>query len=458
MKDSCKVNAKLINEIPSCYAKYSASNQDQTSYDSRWQPLNSNTILASPNSIINDAFQYANTPNSYPYAGIVNTYSSGGYMYKMLSNDSQTMRVNLKSLESLNWIDKQTAALFVEFSLYSPNLNLYQYCSILFEITATGSLVNSARFRSVFVPETARDISFSEIMFCAYMLCIVILMVYEIKEIVQLRLVYFTSAFNCLDLFLIGSSWTVCIAYILRLNAVYSVKNTAIRIISKDLISDSTNLNVNLEYASMCNDFLKYCMAFSVALNTICMLKLLRYNKMCIVFMHALRLCLGEIILNGIVFFAYLMSFTQAFYGLFNDKLSQYSTIVRSFQSCVKMILNKETSILFVKNTANASIDDPLGSILFILFFVTVICVFASVFLAIVYNSYTLAASNRHLLYKEDPHVIKYLKLVIGPLFGHQQIDEFTRPKFVYRNIHESFPQKFDELFDRFESVSYIAT
>ena len=90
--------------------------------------------------------------------------------------DSQSMRNNLKILESMEWIDRNTAAIFLEFTLYNPNLNLYQYCIIVFEIVSTGSFVNSVDFRSIDMSNVNNTglASFKILMYLIYLMFIII--------------------------------------------------------------------------------------------------------------------------------------------------------------------------------------------------------------------------------------------------------------------------------------------
>lgn len=53
-----------------------------------------------------------------------NTYAGGGYMIKF-EKDLVLSHQMIDELERTLWIDRRTRAVFVEFTLYNPNVNLF---------------------------------------------------------------------------------------------------------------------------------------------------------------------------------------------------------------------------------------------------------------------------------------------------------------------------------------------
>lgn len=74
----------------------------------------------------------------------------GGYVYE-LRGELKYVQGNLNLLQNMSWIDQQTRAVFAEFSVFNPNLNILCVCTILIEFLATGSLIKSARFEPVYL-------------------------------------------------------------------------------------------------------------------------------------------------------------------------------------------------------------------------------------------------------------------------------------------------------------------
>ena len=53
---------------------------------------------------------------------------------------------NLTQLQQSNWIDKRTRAIIIQINLYNPNANLFAYCTILFEMLPTGTILKYTVF------------------------------------------------------------------------------------------------------------------------------------------------------------------------------------------------------------------------------------------------------------------------------------------------------------------------
>lgn len=49
-------------------------------------------------------------------------------------------------LQKLNWIDRQTRSIFIEFIIYNPNINMFSITTLLFEILPSGNLLKTTRF------------------------------------------------------------------------------------------------------------------------------------------------------------------------------------------------------------------------------------------------------------------------------------------------------------------------
>ena len=94
-------------------------NQDTDNYDLGWQSLSSTPLT----NLI--SFKYSNSSvyNSYPYAGVFSSYVGGGFTYELTGNATQ-IQADFQVMQQNNWIDRQTRAVFLEYSLFNSNINL----------------------------------------------------------------------------------------------------------------------------------------------------------------------------------------------------------------------------------------------------------------------------------------------------------------------------------------------
>jgi hypothetical protein len=59
--------------------------EDKSQHNLKWEAFNSSFVALSSDQDVYSAFLYTKSSqiDSFPYAGVVNTYMGGGYMFKM---------------------------------------------------------------------------------------------------------------------------------------------------------------------------------------------------------------------------------------------------------------------------------------------------------------------------------------------------------------------------------------
>ena len=80
-----------------------------------------------------------------PYEGKYDTYEGDGYVYELRGKLSY-LQGNLSLLRDMNWIDRETRAIFAEFAVFNPNINLVMVATILVEFLPSGSIIATSRF------------------------------------------------------------------------------------------------------------------------------------------------------------------------------------------------------------------------------------------------------------------------------------------------------------------------
>lgn len=135
--NSCKIPAVFSKNltVSFCFADYSPANEDSTNYGFSWSKFNSSYTPPFGMEQLYSAFQYndAETLQGYDFGGDYNVYSGAGYVYQLRGNLAY-LKGNLSQLQQMGWIDRQTRAVFVEFAVYNPNINLIMVSTILAEV------------------------------------------------------------------------------------------------------------------------------------------------------------------------------------------------------------------------------------------------------------------------------------------------------------------------------------
>ncbi|MEQ2196305.1 TRP-like ion channel Pkd2 [Xenoophorus captivus] len=148
--------------------------------------------------------------NSSGHCGQVSKYGGGGY-YQDLSRTKEESANHLQFLKDNLWLDRGTRAVFLDFSVYNGNINLFCIARLvsgsvrlLVEFPATGGTVTSWHFQTVrlirYVSSWDYFVGVCEVAFCLFILYYV---VEEVLEIHIHRLHYFKSMWNCLDVLIL---------------------------------------------------------------------------------------------------------------------------------------------------------------------------------------------------------------------------------------------------------------
>ncbi len=137
--------------IKHCRDDYSWLDDDTDDYMPGWVPIVNETgidnsvntssetsVEPSERKITPFTYQDSIDLASAPYAGILTMYKGGGYTFSFKRSARQTARL-LRVLEKQDWVTVQTRSVFLEFTLYNANVNLFGSCIMLIEFMATGS-------------------------------------------------------------------------------------------------------------------------------------------------------------------------------------------------------------------------------------------------------------------------------------------------------------------------------
>jgi polycystin 1L2 len=438
-----------VNKIvSSCTSEYSSFTQDQRSYDPKWQ-TNSNSSISSSLYNINilNAFKYTKSSdlNSYPFAGKVNTYLGGGYVFKMMSTSNHTKLENqAKTLQNLTWINEQTSAIFLEFTLFNPNVNLFQHCLFLFEITSGGHIVKSSQLTplNLFDLNDKSLISFKIIMYLIYMILVCILIVTETRHLLKSKWTdYFRNAYNYFDLCIIGFSWAAFSMYLYRFYSAYEINDTLKR------NDDKSQLFINFQYTASCQILFDFLMASCVFFASLRFIKIFRFNRRVIVFVHAFKKCLSELVSFGLILIIAWMSFVQAFYILLNTEAKEFASIFDSMATCFQIILGKFNSQAFVGSKSIL----PLP--LFVAYNVAIVFVMVNLLVSILGESFELARQDNDLR-RDDVDVIGFA--INSILSLNPFVEKTSNTKNVYVDFFQNLETSVDKFIFKFKRVIQI--
>lgn len=116
------------------------------------------------------------------HAGELATYSGGGYVQNLGKTKSVTQET-IEYLFTESWITRGTRALFIDFTVYNANVNLFCVIRLVVEFPATAGAISSWSFRTV---KLLRYVTVFEhfVMACEFFFALFILY-YIIEELIE---------------------------------------------------------------------------------------------------------------------------------------------------------------------------------------------------------------------------------------------------------------------------------
>ncbi|XP_029072810.1 polycystic kidney disease 2-like 2 protein isoform X3 [Monodon monoceros] len=186
--NTCKVHSSFQSLMNECYDKYTSENEDLSDfglkYDTEWK-------YSAP--IINSPWHW----------GFTGVYRNGGYIFTLPKSKSETLNKFI-NLRMNSWITRSTRVIFIDFSLYNANVNLFCIIRLVAEFPATGGILTSWQFYSVkllrYVSYYDYFIASCEITFCIFL---IVFTTQEVLKIKEFKSAYFKSSWNWLELLLL---------------------------------------------------------------------------------------------------------------------------------------------------------------------------------------------------------------------------------------------------------------
>lgn len=407
-----------------CYPDYGPSNYDKSNFGLAWTSLTSSASYTD----VQKAFQYTSalSIDSQPYAGLYNNYLGGGYVFKINTKTSNrsSIQSNLASLQANDWIDQNTRALFIEFTVYNVNLDLFSYCLVLFEFLPTGSVVATFEFNpmNLYSDESIVIVAFDII----YMFLVVFLMLKEIQLIIKLKKAYLKHWWSYVEWSLIAFSWTVFVMYLYRMYEKW-------RLTSKISSSNDGQTVINFQTLQYWNSLMLMFLAACCFIGSVKLIKVFSFSRNITMLTEVFKRVFKELFAFFVIFLVLILAFTQLMYLMVYDRNEQFQSFATSLVTGFLMMLGKF-------NVDSFSQDAPIiGPMVYCLYAVTIIMVLLNMFITLLSDSFSQIRRE----YKEssgpndESLLVMYFKTKVMPSFK-AAFDSIRRKKDKYAPSDDS--------------------
>jgi polycystin 1L2 len=306
---------------------------------------------------------------------------------------------NLSLLREMNWVDRQTRAVLVEFSAYNPNIDLVMVSTILVEFLASGSLLTMAQFDPLnLFGESGTLISYKTISKLIFVAFIVYFLVIEIRKMLNMNIKEYLSEFwSYIEWSIILSACISCFMILERLRAAQEVL---------DFFKQTAGYGyMKLQNVNETNQILTYSLGVCAALGTIKFLKMLRFNRHISYLGMTLKTCFHELIFCSMAFFLIWIAFVQLMYFIYNKDLREYASPIKSMESAFLTILGKFDAKQFLYGT-----DSILGPLVFASYNMVILCFALNIFISIITDSFDKVRRDAKEHPEEEVDIFKYMK------------------------------------------------
>uniref|UniRef100_A0A8C8A310 Polycystin 2 like 2, transient receptor potential cation channel n=1 Tax=Otus sunia TaxID=257818 RepID=A0A8C8A310_9STRI len=357
--NTCAIYPYFHTLLKDCYSDYHYRAEDRSDFGlgngSEWKYTSASSL-------------------SQWYWGSMSLYNNGGYMFTLPRSKQESMQ-KLAFLRQNSWLTRGTRVVFIDFSTYNANLNLFCVIKLVVEFPATGGALTSSHIYSVkllrYVTYYDYFLASCEIIFCLFIITFII---QEAIKMVKLKKEYFRSAWNWLELLLLGTS-VLAIAF-----NIY--RTVEVSLLMEELLSDD-RVYPDFYFLAFWQVRYNNMVAINVFFAWIKIFKYVNFNKTMTQLSSTLSRCAKDLTGFAIIFFTIFFAYAQLGYLAFGSQAEEFS----SFQNCIF------TQFRIVLGDFNfytiESANRVLGPIYFITFVFFVFFVLLNVFLAIINYTYS---------------------------------------------------------------------
>lgn len=381
-----------------CHFDYGLMELDDSDYYPGW------TLSSSSGSIyVQKAFKYSTSTatDTYPYVGQYNQYLGGGYAVQIdISNSTRSQTYEfLDDLHSNSWIDSRTRALFIEFSVYNVNEDLYCYCTILFEYLSTGNIVTSFDFSPISLSSVDESI-LSAILGILYMFSVVFLMLNEFKKMIKLAQVYLIQWWSYINWILIIFSWT---AFGIYLKRIYEKETLMTK------LKSNSNQLINFQTINYWNGLFFGFLGACCFIATLKSIQFLSFSRNVTYLIKVFKKCVIELFGFGVIYLILFLAFCQLMFLMVNDRNVQFKSFSSSLITCFLMLVGKFSVESFEHDAAYI-----LGPLVYSIFTLTMVMLLLNMFISILTCEFEKIRTE-FLQVRSDPLALVFYRSKILP-------------------------------------------
>ncbi|WAR15291.1 PKD2-like protein, partial [Mya arenaria] len=322
-----------------------------------------------------------------PLSGFYTTYGGGGYIAQFDVGRDVSIELVNEMFRAL-WVDRQTRAVFFEFTLYSPSTNMFIYNVFLIEFPQTGGAFTTYWVYPIRVYTHVGAIgTFTlccEVIFVIYL---VVLLVKLCIRIYQKRMEFFSEFWQVYELVMFSLGVTSIAIFAIRLGFTNMTINK---------YKENIKYFVNFSHIVFWDQILVACLSILVFMATLRFLEVFATSKKVSALVNVFRECGKDLFWYGTAFLHMFLGFSFLGYLLFGSRLLSYMSVFKCLGTLFISIIGKS------KFTEINEMQPLMAKIFFICYILTIVFFALSIFLSILGASIDSSVQDAKADCKED--------------------------------------------------------
>ena len=408
---TCRSPIEIRDAIEHCTGDGGIHTEDSEDYCVGWQrpwppgkPCNTS-----------EEYQYTTAAKleSAPIQAGIRRYGGGGYIFSF-TGPIEELNNKMNGLVENKWIDNQTRAVILEFSVYNAQVNLFGSVTAVAEFIGGGiipwNIVKSVRlFNSLK--------GFGYVIAMAETLFAVSTFYYTVSVLTKMKkegvFQFFKNSWNIADVFTILLSLAALL--------LYGIRSVVVRELLKKISSTKGNIYVRITNAVLVNEYYNYVVAFTVFTTTLKFAKMIAFHKSFMQIAATFRLCFIGLSTFVVEFFIVFFAFSSFFFFTLRNDLARFRDILHSVEYTLAMSIGKF-------NFDSLRQADEMTAWIFFVFSITVNMILINMMMAIINLAYEEIKSNKA-AYVNKFELLEYIKRTGNEMIGLKLADPI-RPKY----------------------------
>jgi Polycystin cation channel. len=392
ISDTCIIHDEFKKYIQECNDKYSATAEDTKWYKRGWtNPIKKGGKQKKRFS----PWKYANgfeSRNIVPVMATLNTYMGGGYLGELGINEKFSLMYE-QYMKKYNWVDKHTRAVFLEFTLYNPNLNLISVGELMFEFFNFGGVIPRAeiyvsRMYRNLVPEHKIFLGFDIVFFIYTLYCLF----RECRKMKRTKSQYFKSLNNITNF--------VLTFFGLGVMGIYAIRSLSLGSKIAEFL-ESPHLFISFYQNAMYHEMVAMLMSLIDFIAIIKFLTFLQFNRNFLTLIQTVVRAAPKLAIFCSYISLWVMAFVVFSFLLFGAERFNFHSLQRSIYSLNLLLLG-----VF---DWNDFISRPyIGPILFVVYCIIMTFMLMNIFMTILMEFYAVVQADEELK-KREFHLVQYL-------------------------------------------------